>query len=405
MKTHIEDLAIFGGSPLFNSTRPIGQLDAPDVADYLNTVKEAFDMRHLTNDGAIVHKLERKLAHFHGTAHCIALANAGLGITMLIQLFAKGRGGEVIMPAFSYRGLPHFAQWAGQFPRFCDVDRRTHTLDPKLVEIAINERTTSILAVCNFNDPGHIDELCQVARRHDMPIFLDSVYSVGSTYKGKMLGPFADAEVYSLHATKLLNGFEGGYITTDNDDLSKKLRWQRNFALPALRPQIADTEYVVGLNAKLNELHAAMAFLSVDRLENVVARNYERYEAYQQGLSCVNGLKLVPYAEGERVNYQMAVVEIGQDWALTSDQTVRLLRAEGAEISAYYSPPLHKSEHCPAGLKVANLTVAEELAEKFIQLPVGELMSVEDTRRICQLLSVIGEYVPMIAERLNGDVV
>jgi dTDP-4-amino-4,6-dideoxygalactose transaminase len=148
-----------------------------------------------------------------------------------------------------------------------------------------------------------------------------------------------------------------------------------------------------------------MAFLSVDRLENVVARNYERYEAYQQGLSCVNGLKLVPYAEGERVNYQMAVVEIGQDWALTSDQTVRLLRAEGAEISAYYSPPLHKSEHCPAGLKVANLTVAEELAEKFIQLPVGELMSVEDTRRICQLLSVIGEYAPMIAERLNGDVV
>ena len=401
MKTNIEELGIFGGPPLFTSPRPIGQLDAPEVADYLATLKEAFDAHHLTNDGPIVRKLERKLAQFHATAHCIALANAGLGITMLIQLFATGRRGEVIMPAFSYRGLPHFAQWAGQLPRFCDVDRLSHALDPIAVEAAIEEQTTSILAVCNFNNPGDIEGLCQIARSHNVPIFLDSVYAVGLTYQGRILGSFADAEVYSLHATKLLNGFEGGYITTDNDDLASKLRWQRNFALPSLHPQVAGTEHIIGLNAKLNEMHAAMAFLSIDRFESIVARNYERFEEYRQGLASIDGLTLVPYVEGERVNYQMAVVDVGADWPLTRDQTVAVLRAEGAAISAYYSPPLHRSEHCPVGMEVPTLPVAEELAKRFMQLPVGELTAVEDIRRLCRLLSFVGEYGTPIIERMK----
>ncbi len=401
MKTHIEELGIFGGPPLFTSPRPIGQLYAPEVDDYLATLKEAFDAHHLTNDGPIVRKLERKLAQFHGTAHCVAVANAGLGITMLMQLFANGRRGEVIMPAFSFRGLPHFAQWAGQLPRFCDVDRTKHTLDANAVDSAISEQTTSILAVCNFNDPGDIEALCSVARYHNVPIFLDSVYAVGSTYQGRILGSFANAEVFSLHATKLLNGFEGGYITTDDDDLAKKIRWQRNFAPPGSCPQMADTEHVIGLNTNLNEMHAAMAFLTIDKLKSIVARNYARYKAYQTGLAFVDGLTLVPYAEGERMNHQLVVMEVESDWPLTRDQTVALLRAEGAAITAYYSPPLHLSEHCPTEMEVPRLPIAEELAEKFVQLPVGELTKVEDIRRICQFLFFIGECGPAVAERLN----
>jgi dTDP-4-amino-4,6-dideoxygalactose transaminase len=401
LKTHVQELAIFGAPPLFDSPRPIGQLDAPDFSDYVNTLKEAYDRRQLTDGGFIVRKLENKFAAVHGTKHCIAVANAGLGITMLIQLFANGRKGEVIMPAFSYRGLPHFAQWAGQLPRFCDVDRQTHGLDPIAVESAINVRTTSILGVCNFNDPGDIEGLTRIAKRHDLPIFLDSVYAVGSTYKGRLLGPFTNAEVYSLHATKLLNGFEGGYITTNEDDLAEKLRWQRNFALPALQPKVPGTRNVIGLNAKLNEMHAAMAILSLDRMGSIISRNCARLEGYKKGLEPVDGVTLLPYASGEQVNYQMAVIEIGREWPLTRDQTVHILRTEGAGISAYYSPPLHRSEHCPAGIQVPTLPVAEELGQKFVQLPVGELTTLEDIERICQLLATVSGNGPAVRKRLR----
>jgi dTDP-4-amino-4,6-dideoxyglucose len=399
-KAAVADLALFGGKPLFGSPRPIGQLDAPDVEEYLAALRESYDARHLSNDGPLVKKLEKRLAQLHEVRHAIALANAGLGLTMLMQYYGRGRTGEVIMPAFSYRGLPHFCQWAGQKPRFVDVDRRTHFLDPRCVAAALSKNTTSVLGVCNFNDPGDIDGVCAIARAAGVPVFLDSVYAVGSTYRGRMLGGFTDAEVYSLHATKLLNGFEGGYITTNDDELAAVMRWQRNFALPGIRPTIGRTQDVLGLNAKLNELHAAMALLSVERMDATIGRNRERFEAYRRGLSEVRGLQLLPYAEGERANYQMAVVETLPPWPLTRDQTVRLLRAEGAAISAYYSPPLHRSEHCPAGVDAGRLPVSEDLALRFVQLPVGELTTVSDVKAICQLLELIAREGAGVKQRI-----
>ncbi|RJP38316.1 MAG: aminotransferase class I/II-fold pyridoxal phosphate-dependent enzyme [Desulfobacteraceae bacterium] len=404
MKSHIDELAVFGGPPLFATPRPIGQLSTPDVENYLEVLKESFDARHLTNDGPVVRKLEKKLAAFHEVSHCICLANAGLGLMMLMQLFSGGKRGEVIMPAFSYRGLPHFAQWAGQMPCFCDVDPQTHFLGVKSVEKSITERTTSILGVCNFNDPGDIDGLTRIARNHAVPVFLDSVYAVGSTYKNKILGSFTDAEVYSLHATKLLNGFEGGYITTNDDELAQKLVWQRNFTIPGLRPCTVHFESIVGINAKLNEMHAAMAILSIDMIDDIIARNFQRFDAYRRGLETISGLSLLPYSQKEKVNYQMAVVEIDDKFPLNRDQMLTLLRAEGCGISPYYSPPLHLSEHCPPGLKVSDLPTTQNLAKKYLQLPVGELVSTEDIENICQLFFFAQKWDGEISARLKRKV-
>lgn len=396
-KQHIDDLALFGGTPIFDSPRPIGQLDAPPVEEYLALVRLAMDQRRLTNDGPFVQQLETRLAAYHGVAHCVALANAGLGLMMLMQVFSGGRRGEVIMPAFSYRGLPHFAQWAGQMPRFCDVDPATHTLSPESVASAINENTTAILAVCNFNSPGDIDRLGELAQHHDLPFFLDSVYGIGSTYKGRRLGGFGRAEVFSLHATKLLNGFEGGYITTNDTDLAEILRRQRNFGFGA-ESKLA-TSQIIGINAKLNELHAAMALLSLDNIDHIIAANRARFEEYVEVCAGIPGLSLIPYPAGECSNFQMAVVEIGPDWPLSRDQTIALLRAEGAAISAYYSPPLHLSEHCPRGLAINALPVAESLAERFMQLPSGNLVSLADIHAIGELLRFLGDNGAGIASR------
>ena len=401
MKICLDDLAVFGGKPIFSTPRPIGQLFTPDADEYLRCLKISFDVCHLTNGGPLVKKLEQKLALYHGTMHCIALANAGLGLTMLMQLFANGKAGEVIMPAFSYRGLPHYAQWAGQKPVFSDVDPITHFLSLQSVEKAVSDRTTSILGVCNFNDPGDIDGLTRIARDHNVPIFLDSVYAVGATYKNRNLGTYTDAEVYSLHATKLLNGFEGGYITTNNDKIAQQLIWQRNFTMPGLKPKIKSSEALLGLNAKLNEMHAAMALLSVDAIEDIIAANFIRFDAYRKGLKKFDGLHLLPYTKKEKVNYQMAVVEVNEKWPLTRDQMVSLLQAEGCGISAYYSPPLHRSEHCPAGAEVPDLPIAEKLAQKYLQLPVGGFVSTEDIEKICQLFSFIEIKGSEISNRMH----
>lgn len=399
-KQRLEDLALFGGPPLFAAPRPIGQLEAPPVEDYLALARRIVAERRFTNDGPLVQELEARLAAYHGVGHCIALANAGLGLMMLMQVLAGGRRGEVVMPAFSYRGLPHFAQWAGQMPRFADVDADTHALSPATVAAVLGDDTTAILGVCNFNDPGDIDGLCDLARRRGLPIFFDSVYGQGATYRGRMLGGFGAAEVFSLHATKLLNGFEGGYVTTDDGELARVLRCQRNFGFG---PDGGPAGPVAGLNAKLNEFHAAMALLCLDRLDATIAANRARYQAYQRACAGIPGLRLVEYAAGERSNYQMAVAELTAPWPLDRDRTVALLRAEGAAIGPYYSPPLHLSGHCPKGYPVEALPVSEALARRFLQLPVGAMTSLDDVAAVGGLLRFVSREGDAIVRRLAAE--
>jgi len=395
-KSSIHDLALFGGARLFDTPRPIGQLAAPDVEDYLALVREAFKSGQLSAHGPLEQQLEAELSVYHGVRHCIALANAGLGLMMLVKHFAQERQGEVIMPAFTFRGLPHFVQWAGQMPRFCDVDRHSHTLDPVSAKRAINDRTTSIMSVCNFNSPGDIDGLCQLADEHNLPLIFDSVYAVGCTYRGKKLGGFGAAEVYSLHATKLLNGFEGGYIATDNDELADILRRLRDGTSNGTSlPEPA-------LNARLNELHAAMGLLSLRRIDTIIAGNRKRFDSYLRSIGRVPSLSLVTYPDDtrEESNYEMAVLDIDKSFPLSRNQLMNLVRAEGLAISAYYSPALHLSEHCPIGYKVEPLPTTECLAGRYLQLPVGELVSTSDIDQIGELLGFVYEHGSAISERL-----
>lgn len=400
MKARIDDLAAFGGRPLFESPRPIGQLSVPGVEEYLGLIAESLDCRHLSNDGPLVRRLEGRLAAHHGEPHCIALANAGLGLMMLMQSLAGGRRGEVIMPAFSYRGLPHFARWAGHRPRFCDVDPHTHFLDLRSVEEAIGPETTMILGVCNAHHRGDAAGLCELARRHGLPVVLDAVYAIHAAAGVGLGAPEAAAEVYSLHATKLLAGFEGGYVVTRSRAVADRLAWQRNFTLPAFRPDHggADLDHVLGLNAKLNEFHAGMALASLAALPATIEANRRRYAAYAAGLQGIAGLDILPYANPKTANFQLVILAVQPPWPLSRDQTVALLRAEGMAIGGYYAPPLYRGWEPPA----FELPITEDLARRFLQLPVGEFVDAADIAAICGCLRFIADHGAGIGPRLAG---
>lgn len=398
-KSRVDDLAIFGGQPTFPTVRPIGQLALPDRQKFFGYAREIFQRRRLTNNGPVLQMLEARLAELHDVNHCVAFANATIALIVLIRHLAGSRRGEVIMPAFTYPGLPHIAQWAGQLPRFCDIDRATHALSPAATAEALNEQTTVILGVHQVNSPCFIDEFTEISARSGVPLIFDSVHGVMCTHQGKPLGGFGAAEVFSLHATKLINGFEGGYITTNDSNLAEALCRLRNFGFTG-----EDTVVDMGLNGKLNELHAAAALSCLDSLDSVADRNRERYEAYQAAFSGLPGLDWVRYDDtGQRPwNYEFSLLDVGKEWSLTRDDTVQLLRMENALARPYYSPPLHLSAHCPAGIEVPNLPVTEELAGRFIQMPVGELVSLEDIKELSDLFAFFRDNGPEITERLNS---
>ena len=235
--------------------------------------------------------------------------------------------------------------------------------------------------------------LSELARQQRIPILFDSVESVYETVGGRRTGSFGNAELFSFHASKLLNGFEGGYLTTVDDDLADRLELIRAFGFLT-----QDTVLGLGTNAKLNEIHASMAMASLDDLDRQVAYNREGYEAYVVGLSAVEGIRVLRFDESERPAFKNIVVELVEEWPLGRDQTVSLLNAEGAFARAYYSPPLHMTEPAYPTFH-GDLALTEELSKHFVVLPSGHQVDAADIGAIVRLLSFLRANAQVIRER------
>lgn len=397
-KKNISDLAYFGGTPLFSSPRPHGQLALPKDSAFFNLARSIYFNQQSTDNHPLARELERRLSDIHQTKHCIVFANACLALILLMDILADGRHGEVIMPAFTYAGLPHLAQWAGQKPRFCDVDWETHTLDPTGVEENICEETTAILAVHNVNSPCQIDELEAIATQHDTPIIFDSVHAIHCSYKGQPIGCFGKAEVFSLHATKLLNGFEGGYVTSNDSNLAETLRMKRNFGMDE-NGEVT----TMGLDARLNEIHAVCALASIEQQAEIIERNRQRFLAYNKYFSDIPGLEWVPYRnDDEKINYEYPLLLVDPSWPIQRDTLVTLLRAENALVRPYYSSTLHLlGQFSNSSEPPPSLPITEALSRMIIHMPAGELLNEEDIKELGALMKFIYVNSHNILERLS----
>lgn len=373
------------------------QVSEGEPSRFFSFSKQIFNNRRLTNFGELVQTLEKKLALHHQVDYCVTFCNACIAIITLLEALKQEFGrNKVIMPPFTYDGLPHLAQWAGLVPLFCDIEETTHTLSPTEVAKAVDNDTLAILGVHQVNSVCKIDELTAIAAGAGIPLIFDSVYGINSTYNQKFTGGFGRAEVFSLHATKLVNGFEGGYITTNDPKLAKRLKSMSSFEFEA-----KDCVTSLGLNGKLNELHAAMALASLEKINETTLRNKNRYEAYRKWCAPISDIHVMEYAKNEKSNYCFVIAEVGDGWELTRDEIVRILQKENALATPYYSPPLHLSPNMPQGMEPPSLPITEKVAGKFISLPAGDFVNLDDIQQISSLIAFIRNNDKEIATRIR----
>ena len=303
---------------------------------------------------------------------------------------------EIIMPSLTYRRMTDIAAWLNLKPHFCEVDSKSLAMSPETVEPCINENSALILGVHPIVNCCDIEGLVELAERHSIPIMFDSVESLyESTFAGKV-GGFGAAECFSLHACKLLNGFGGGYLTTNDKDLAVTLASMRTFGFLG-----ADNVGILGgMNAKLNEIHAAMTLASLDELDNQIIHNRDRYYAYRSSLNSVPGIRLLEFDEGYHAGYKNIVVEILDEWPLSRVDTIKILNAENILARAYYYPPLHKKPMDYAYV-AGDLPVTDILAERFLNLPCGQLVNISDIEKIAECLRFISTNAKKIVAHLR----
>ncbi|MDW7711229.1 MAG: DegT/DnrJ/EryC1/StrS family aminotransferase [Deferrisomatales bacterium] len=398
-KRSVGDLTVFGGcAPLFGESVHVGRPNIGDRDALLARIGEVLDRRWLTNNGPLVQELERRLAEYLGVRHVIAVCNGTVALELAIR--AVGMAGEVIVPSFTFVATAHALFWQQITPVFCDVDPRTHNLDPTRVEELVTPRTTGIIGVHLWGRPCEVELLAEIAHRRRLRLLYDAAHAFGCSRGGKMVGCFGDAEVFSFHATKFFNTFEGGAIATDDDDLAEKIRLMKNFGFAGY-----DRVIYIGTNGKMSEVSAAMGLTSLESLGEVIEANRANYHAYRAALGGVPGLRMVEYDGTERCNYQYAVFELDPVRAgLTRDDLVRVLMAENVLARRYFHPGCHRMEPYRSYFPHAGLLLrhTEFLAERVFALPTGPSVDARTLEGICSLVRLACEHGPEVGRRLGS---
>ena len=377
------DLAVNGAPPAFDKPLHVGRPNIGDREAFLQRVNQILDNQWLTNNGPMVQEFEQRIATHLGVKHCVAMCNGTIALEIAIR--ALKLEGEVIVPSWTFVATAHALYWQGITPVFADIDPVTHNLDPDAVRRMITPRTTGIIGVHLWGRAAPIDELQSIADEHDLKLMFDAAHAFGSTYKGQTIGRFGACEVFSFHATKSFNTFEGGAVTTNDDELAEAMRLMRNFGFHGY-----DNVIHPGTNGKMIEVCAAMGLTNLDTLDDVFAVNRRNHAEYAKALANVPGISLLTYNPAERNSHHYVVIEVSDDCVATRDDILFALQAENVLARKYFWPGAHRMKpyrdlYPHAGLM---LNYTHAVAEKVIVLPTGMSLSEHAVSSISNIIAI-----------------
>lgn len=395
-KNNLNQLAALGGQPAFAEPLHVGRPNIGDRSALMVRINDLLDRRWLTNNGPFVQEFERRIADFLRVKHCIAMCNATIALEITAR--ALGLHGEVIVPSFTFIATAHSLQWQEITPVFCDIDPATHNLDPRQVEKMITPRTTGIMGVHVWGRPCAIEALSEIAARRGLKLMFDAAHAFGNSHNGRMIGNFGDAEVFSFHATKFFNTFEGGAVVTNDDELATKIRLMTNFGFSGY-----DNVIYVGTNGKMSEVSAAMGLTGLESLDAFIAANWRNYVAYQAGLQSIPGIRLISYDEDERNNYQYVIVEVNEAaTGISRDDLVAVLHAENVLARRYFYPGCHEMEPYRSYFPHAGLLLPEtqKLTRRVMSLPTSTAVGPAEIESVCAIIRLAIANGPELHARL-----
>lgn len=360
--------------PKDKNTLHVGSPNFGDRDVFNKYVDEIFERRWFTNSGVVEQEFEQRLCEYLGVKHCIPVCNATIGLQLCCH--ALELTGEVIVPSFTFVATPHAVKWEGLTPVFADVDLRSHTVCPESVESLINEKTSAIIGVHVWGHPCDTNRLDQIARRHGLQLVYDAAHAFGCSHQGKMIGNFGRCEVFSFHATKFFNTFEGGAIATNDDELAEKIRLMKNFGFDG-----AGQVVHLGTNAKMTEIAAAMGISVFAKLDEILQANKSNYDLYRELFGSVAGINMFTYEHLEGPNWQYIVIEIDEArFGASRDQVFEHLRGQNIFAKRYFHPGCHQMEPYRTidPRMVDRLASTNELCNRVLCLPNGTAITTKD---------------------------
>lgn len=360
---------------------PITKATLPPFESMEKEVREFFSNGMITNHKH-VQKFESSIKEYLGVKHVVAVSSCTSG--MMLVMKALGLQGEVIVPSFTFSATGHALLWNGLTPQFVEVNPETYTIDPQEVEKAINAKTSAILATHIFGCPAAAPELERLAQRHNLKLIFDAAHAFGSKINTTFIGNFGDAEIFSCSPTKLLVTGEGGIVTTNNDEIARKIRIGRTYGDPGNY----DCEFP-GLSARMGEFNALLGLNSLPLLEQNIARRNQLVQLYKERLHKIPGIQFQNIPADCRSTFKDFSIFINPLlFGTNRDCLAEELIKKSVHTKKYFYPPLHQ-QHAYAKFKMRYLKKlgnTEKISRQVLSLPLYSHMPEEEVIFVCDLI-------------------
>ena len=370
---------IGAGRPAFPKLLPIVDPEGVPGEEFLEEVRGILASKQLTN-GAFVRKFEQAAAEYLGVAHCVAVSSCTAGLLLVLK--ALDLRGEVVLPSFTFHATAHAVVWNGLRPVFADCDAKTFCVAPQAVRAQVSSRTAAILAVHLFGNPAAVKELEEIAAELQVPLIFDGAHAFGSSSRSKCVGGFGTAEVFSFSPTKLVVAGEGGLVATRDGALAERLRAARNYGDAGnYNPE------VLGVNARMSEINAAMALHGLVGLDARIERRNEIRLRYERKLRDVAGIRFQQVSEGGRSTFKdFSVIVDEKELGHSRDWLVELLHRENIGARKYFSPPVHRQKLYSAMWDGRALPVTDLVSDGVVSLPIYSSLTDDSVDKVCEVI-------------------
>ena len=293
--------------------------------------------------GSKVRRFEEEFASYFGVKYACASTSGTAAIHTAVAMVNPDPGDEIITSPITDMGTVAPIIYQNAIPIFADVGE-DYNLDPESVEANVTERTRAIIVVHLFGNPARMDEIMEVARRHNITVIEDCAQAYLAEYKGRLCGTIGHIGCFSLQGSKHIATGEGGMTITDDPELAKRgamftdKGWDRSKEGPRVYP-------FLGLNYRMTELQGAVGLAQLKKLRGVVERRRKLAGMLNERLGDVEGVKPQPVAEGNKCSYWQYAFTIDKDKGVPAAKFVEVLRREGIPANAgYIGKPIFLSQ-------------------------------------------------------------
>ncbi len=343
-------------------------------ADLITAVSQTIDSGQFIL-GDQVSEFERRMAELCGVRFAVGVNSGTDALVLALRSLGIGPGDEVITAPNSFVATASGIVLAGARPVFADV-RDDYNIDPNQLKHALTPKTKAVIPVHLTGRPADMHPIMEIARENDLFVVEDCAQAVMAEYHGQQVGSFGDIGCFSLHPLKTLSACgDAGVITTNDEELSNRLKILRNIGLQTRSDCVAWTG-----NSRLDTIQAAILLVKMKYLDSWTQKRRDNAALYQQELASVFGVQIPADRPFEKSVYHTFVLQAEQ-----RDELKQYLADNGIETAVHYPVPIHlQTVAQDIGYGPGSFLVAEQQAKRILSLPVYPELKMDDIYYITQ---------------------